>query len=202
MTHHNKKNQFYSIGLLNSIYPLSTPFKNYLSKVLVRSHFLKGDFIAKKGEICDKIHIIRKGLVRGYFDYDKNEITTWVSMEDELITSISGFFRNEPALENIQCLEGTYTESLSYEDMHEALQKFPEMSQLNRILMEKYYVASEHRSFMARIPTAIDRYKYFLNFTNEELQKRLPKKYLASLLNVRPETLSRLNLTQLETVKN
>jgi len=202
MIHQSKKHQFYGIALLNSIHPLSTPFKNYLSKVLVRNHFSKGDFIAKKGEICDKIHIIRKGLVRGYFDYDKNEITTWVSMENELITSISGFFRNEPALENIQCLENTYTESLSYVDMHDALQNFQEMSELNRILMERYYVAAEHRSFMARIPSAIDRYKYFLKITNKEIQNRLPKKHLASLLNVRPETLSRLDLSQFETINN
>jgi len=202
MKYQRKNHHFYSIGLLNSFHPLSTPFKNYLSKVLIHSHFAKGDYITKKGEICDRIHIVRKGLVRGYFDYNKNEITTWVSMENEMVTSISGFFRNEPALENIQCLEDTYTESLSYEDMHDALQKFQEMAQLNRILMERYYVSAEHRSFMARIPSAIDRYKYFLKITNKEILNRLPKKYLASLLNVRPETLSRLDLTQLETLNN
>ena len=202
MMQQRKNHHFYSIGLLNSFHPLSAPFKNYLSKVLVHSHFEKGDFIAKKGDICDRIHIVRKGLVRGYFDYNKNEITTWVSIENEMVTSISGFFRNEPALENIQCLEDTYTESLSYEDMHDALQKFQEMSQLNRILMERYYVSAEHRSFMARIPSAIDRYKYFLKITNNEMLNRLPKKYLASLLNMRPETLSRLDLNQLETINN
>lgn len=150
--------------------------------------------------MCDRIHIIRKGLVRGYFDYNHKEITIWVSLENEIVTSISGFFKNDPVLENIQCIEDTYTESLSYSDMHYALQKYQEMSQLYRILMEQYYVSAEQRFFMARIPSALDRYKYFLNITNEEIHKRLPKKNLASLLNVRPETLSRLDLSQLTTI--
>ena len=156
-----KYEHFYTIGFLNSFYPLSIPFKNYLYKVLVRNQFKKGDFIAKEGEICDKLYIINKGLVRGYFDYNNNQITTWISLENQIVTSISGFFRNKPALENIQCVEETYTESLSYKDMHYALENFSEMSHLNRILMEFYYVSAERRSLMARKPSAINRYNFF-----------------------------------------
>jgi len=130
--------------------------------------------------------------VRGYFNHNNKEITTWVSVDNELVTSISGYFKKEPASENIQCLEDTFTESLSFQNMHFALQNFKEMNHLNRILMEHYYLDAEYRAFMARIPTAKDRYEYYLNITNSEIVKRLPNKYLASLLNMRPETLSRL----------
>jgi hypothetical protein len=64
--------------------------------------------------------------------------------------------------------------------------------------MERYYLSSEFRSFMARIPNARDRFEYFKSFTHQEILNRLPKKYLASLLNIRPETLSRLVLKQVE----
>ena len=76
--------------------------------------------------------------------------------------------------------------------MHYAIDNYKEMSHLNRILLEQYYMQSEYRSFMARIPAAKDRYEYFVNLVNPEIVKRVPKKYLASLLNMRPETLSRL----------
>ena len=189
-----KYNNLFSIVLLNSIYPLPKSLNKFLSNVLVSNHFKKGEFIVKSGEICSRIHIIRKGLVRGYFDYDNKEITTWVSVDNEMVTSITGYFNKEAATENIQCLEDTYTESLSYEDMHFALENFKDMNPLNRILMEQYYLHAEYRAFMARIPTAKDRYDYFIKITNPEIVKRLPKKYLASLLNMRPETLSRLEL--------
>lgn len=188
----SKNNNLYSIVFLNSIYPLSKSLNKYLSKVLVCSYYKKGDYIVRSGDVCDRIHIIRKGLVRGFFNYNDSEITTWVSVDNELITSISGYFKNEPAIENIQCLEDTYTESLRYADMHFALDNFKEMANLNRILMEQYYLNAEYRAFMARIPAAKDRYEYFINMSNPEIVKRFPKKYMASLLNMRPETLSRL----------
>ncbi len=187
-----KNNNLYSIVLLNSIYPLSKPLNKFFAKTLICSTYKKGDYIVRSGNVCDRIHILRKGLVRGYFNYNDKEITTWVSVDGELVTSISGYFKNKPAIENIQCLEDTYTESLSYEDMHYAIDNYKEMNHLNRILLEQYYMQSEYRSFMARIPAAKDRYEYFVNLVNPEIVKRVPKKYLASLLNMRPETLSRL----------
>jgi len=189
-----KYNKLFTIVFLNSIYPLSKSLNKFFSNALVCSKFKKGDHIVRSGEICDRIHIIRNGLVRGYFNYNDNEITTWVSVDNEMFTSISGYFKHEPALESIQCLEDTYTESLSYADMHFALENFKEMSHLNRILLEQYFLHAEVRALMARIPSAKDRYEYFLQNSHPEIVKRLPKKYLASLLNMRPETLSRLEL--------
>ncbi|PKQ46128.1 Crp/Fnr family transcriptional regulator [Confluentibacter flavum] len=187
-----KYNHFFSIVLLNSIHPLSKSLNKFLSNTLILSQYKKGDYIVKSGDFCDRVHIIRKGLVRGYFNHNDKEITTWVSVDNELVTSISGYFKKATALENIQCLEDTFTESLSFNDMHFALQNFKEMNHLNRILMEYYYLHAEYRAFMARIPSTKYRYEYFLKITNPEIIKRLPNKYLASLLNMRPETLSRL----------
>lgn len=187
-----KYNHFFSIAFLNAVHPLSKSLNKFLSNTLILSHYKKGDYIVKSGEFCDRVHIIRTGLVRGYFIHNEKEITTWVSMDNELVTSISGYFKKEPASENIQCLEDTFTESLGFDDMHFALQNFKEMSHLNRILMEHYYLHAEYRAFMARIPSAKDRYQYFLKISNPEIIKRFPNKYLASLLNMRPETLSRL----------
>ena len=184
----------FSITLLNSITPLSKQLNNFLSEKIIYTQYKKDDFIVKKGEVCDRVHIIRKGLVRGFFNYNSSEITTWVSIDNELVTSISGFFKNRPAMENIQCVENTFTESLSFKDMEYALNHYNEMCKLYRILLEDYYVQSEFRSFLARIPGAKDRFEHFKKYSNPEIIKRFPKKYLASLLNVRPETLSRLDL--------
>ncbi|GAA4230398.1 Crp/Fnr family transcriptional regulator [Postechiella marina] len=188
-----KYNNLFSIVLLNSISPLSREVNKFLSNKLVCKQYKKGDFLVRNGDMCDRLHVIRKGLIRGYFNYEDKEVTTWVSVDNEFVTSISGYFKKEPALENIQCLEDTFTESISYDDMRFAIENFKEMSKIHRVLLEEYYVQAEHRSFIARIPTAIGRYEHFLKISNSQILDRLPKKYLASLLNMRPETLSRLN---------
>lgn len=188
-----KYKNLFSIIFLNSIHKLSIKEKIFISSKMNFLYFKKGDFIVKSGEVCDKLYIIRTGLVRGFFEYNKQEITTWVSTDNALVTSISGFFTNEPAKENIECVEETYVESVSYQDMFYAINKFPVLEKIYRNLMVEYYLHAENRAFIARIPKTKDRYKYFLKTANPKLIKRLPKKYLASLLNMRPETLTRLS---------
>ncbi|PQV49468.1 CRP-like cAMP-binding protein [Jejuia pallidilutea] len=187
-----KNNNLFTIVLLNSIQPLSESLNKFLSSSLKSQHFKKNEILVNEGEVCKYIYVIRKGLIRGFFNYKKKQITNWVSVDGEMVTSISGYFKNEPAQENIQCLEDTYAECISYEDFHFALKNFKEMEALSRIILEKYYLFAEYRAFASRIPSSKGRYEYFIKNNHPEIIKRTPKKYLASLLNMRPETLSRI----------
>lgn len=182
----------FSVDFYNGVYPISNELKRFIRN---RTRFMflrKGDFVNKIGETCDKLMIIQKGMVRGFFEHGKREITTWVSYDTEMFTSISGYFKNELAHENIQCIEDTTIEYLKYSDLVHCLKYYPESKDLNRLLMEEYYISAERRAFIARIPLAEARYDFYVQNTPVELIKRIPKKYLASLLNMQPETLARI----------
>jgi hypothetical protein len=182
----------YIILFLNSIYPLSTSLKNYLIDHIKSCSFEKNELISKAGEVCNRLYLIKKGMVRGYFLSDSSEITTWIDSENEVFTSITGFFRNQESQEYIQSLEKTYCDYLEYDDYKYCLNHFPEMRQINRILLEDYYILAEHRVYLARIPNARKRLDYFIAYSKPMFVDRIPKKYLASFLAMRPETLSRL----------
>ncbi|MEQ5789874.1 Crp/Fnr family transcriptional regulator [Muricauda sp. NFXS6] len=188
---HSDKNLFI-ILFLNAIYPLSPSLKNYLVQHIKSCSFEKNQLISKAGEICNRLYLIKKGLVRGYFVSEGLEITTWLDSENEVFTSITGFFRNEPSQENIQSLENTYCDYLEYEDYKYCLNHFPEMRHINRILLEEYYILAEHRVYLARIPNARKRLAYFMGNIKPQIVERIPRKHLASYLAIRPETLSRL----------
>lgn len=185
------KNPFILV-FLNSIYPLGTDLQSFLMDHIKSCSFEKNELINKAGDVCKRLYIIKKGLVRGYFLSDGMEITTWLDSENEVFTSITGFFRNEPSEENIQSLENTHCEYLEYEDYKYCLEHFSEMRHINRMLLEEYYILAEHRVYLARIPNARKRLDYFTDNNTPQLLERIPKKYLASFLSMRPETLSRL----------
>lgn len=136
--------------------------------------------------------ILNQGMVRGFFMHGGKEITTWVSYDGEMFTSISGYFRKKKSVENIQCLEDCSIEYFVYEDLIYCFEKHPESLVLNRLLMEEYFMSAEQRAFTARIPLATDRYNFFVENNPEALVERVPKKILASLLNMKPETLARI----------
>jgi CRP/FNR family transcriptional regulator, anaerobic regulatory protein len=185
-------NHLYAIDVLNDILPLSPELKVFLQAKLRITKYKKGEHISNSGEYCDKLFVLRKGLVRGYFISGGKEVTTWISCDSELVTSISGFFRRRASKENIQCLEDTSAEYLLYDDLKQGLELFPEMATLNRILLEQYYIHAEDRAFLARIPGAMERFRYFNSTEQRHLLQRAPYKYLASLLGMRPETFSRI----------
>jgi CRP/FNR family transcriptional regulator, anaerobic regulatory protein len=191
----NYKNIF-SITLLNSFYPLSRSLNDYLSSKMVLKHYKKGDFIVKEGEFCDRIHIIRKGLVISYYTFNDKRVNSWVGIDGQLGTSINSFFRGEVSKENIECIEDTFTESLSFSEIEFALSHYKDMIKLQVEILKYYIVISEIRSIMTKIPSAIGRYEFYKQNYNPKIIERLPKKYLASLLNMRPETLSRLSLQE------
>lgn len=188
----NIEKNLFIIPFLNAICPLSPSLKSYLFENIKTCSFEKKEMISKAGEICARLYFIKKGMVRGYFEIDSSEITTWVDTENEVFSSITGFFRNEKSLENIQSLEKTYCDYLEYEDYKYCWDHFPEMRQINRILLEEYYILAEQRVYLARIPNASKRLDYFMEHSKPHIVDRIPKKYLASFLAMRPETLSRL----------
>lgn len=120
------------------------------------------------------------------------DITTWIDSENEIFTSITGFFKHENTREYIQALEDCHCDYLEYDDYKYCLNNFPEMRQIYRIMLEQYYVLAEHRVYLARIPNAKKRLDFFLENAKPEIVERIPRKHLASFLAMRPETLSRL----------
>ena len=188
----NTDRYLYSIDFYNAIKPISKELKLFIKAKTRFMHLKKGDYINQIGEVCDKLMIINKGMVRGFFMHGAQEITTWISYDGQMATSISGYFKHKKSLENIQCLEDSSIEYLHYEDLLYCLEKIPESIFLNRILMEEYLISAERRAFIARIPLAKDRYQFYKENVQEDILKRIPKKHLASLLNMKPETLARI----------
>lgn len=186
-----EKNLFI-VRYLNSIYPLTSGFTSFLVDKIKNCSFKKKELISREGEICNKLYLIKKGMVRGYFVSEGKDITTWMDSENEIFTSITGFFGHERTRENIQAMEDTHCDYLEYVDYKYCLDNFPEMRHIHRILLEHYYVMAEHRVYLARIPNGAKRLEFFLETCKPEILDRIPRKHLASFLAMRPETLSRL----------
>ena len=170
----SKERYIFSIDFYNAIKPISKELKLFIKAKTRFMHLKKGDYINQIGEVCDKLMIINKGMVRGFFMHGAQEITTWISYDGQMATSISGYFKHQKSLENIQCLEDSSIEYLHYEDLLYCLEKIPESIFLNRILMEEYLISAERRAFIARIPLAKDRYQFYKENVQEDISRYDP----------------------------
>jgi CRP-like cAMP-binding protein len=198
MTKTNALNQNASEGyaapliyVLNMFHPISPEVAAYLNHHSFPCSFKKGTILVKADTIAGNVYFIKKGVVRGFVQEGKNDITTWITTENEMVTSISSFDLQVPASENIQCIEDCDLLGMSYDDVQRLYIELPEFNIVIRKVLEKYYRDAEGRAFISRLTSAEGKYIHFLK-TSAHLANRIPQKYIASYLGLAEETLSRV----------
>ncbi len=182
----------FAVNFFASLYPVSAEFKNQLMQHTQNDKIKKGNFLVRPGEVCTKVYLLKKGVVRAYVPHGSKEIITFMSCENELVTSISSFFNGTPAKEYIQAVESCEVEYFTAEMLEYFYQNFPETNMLSRLILQQYYQDAEDRAFISKLPSAKEKYTYLSKSKNGRILNRAPLKYIASFLGMRIETLIRL----------
>ena len=151
----------------------------------------KNEILVKEGKICRHLYFLQQGALRGSYLLEGKEVTHWFAFENDFVTSFHSFITGQPAVENIQLLEGSVLWAISKEDLTALLNAFPEVERLVRIVYEKYYLRLEERFVNAQFKTATDRYQNLLEQSPHILQ-RVSLGHIASYLGISQETLSRI----------
>jgi signal-transduction protein with cAMP-binding, CBS, and nucleotidyltransferase domain len=143
------------------------------------------------GEIEQYLHFIVKGLARKYFYKGKDEIITQLAKEGELICSSVSFFSGKPSGYIVETIEPTTFYSLSKEKLEALYKRFPNMEKMSRLIITELFLQKEYWELERIRYTTKERFVRFMG-ENPDLFQRVPQKYLASYLNIKPETFSRL----------
>lgn len=179
------------IASLEYFHSLSEGIKNYFRKHSFACSFRKGKLLLKSGQLSEHIYFIKKGAVRGFIKEGAKDITTWITVEGEVVSSISSLDKREPALENMQAIEDCELVGLTWTDYQNLFARFPEFNIVARKILQKYYQDAEGRAFIARLTKAENKYLLFMTRYGH-LANRIPLKYIASFLGITLETLSRV----------
>lgn len=163
----------------------------YLEKFCFECTFRKGKHLLRFGEVSKNLYFLKKGAVRGYVKEGTKEITTWITIENALVTSITSFDLQQPSFNNVQAIEDCELIGISYTNQQKLFSKFPEFNILGKSIYQEYYRHAEERALVARLSKAEYKYVRFLK-TQPHLANRIPGKYIASYLGIAFETLSRI----------
>jgi len=154
-------------------------------------HLSKDEFLVGKGKYCQHLCIIQKGYLRFFSDTEKKTITHWIFGKDQLITDVASFFFQKPTKWNIQALTDTTIYTLTYTNYQKLRNEVPEWDHYERLFLIKLLSALENRVYSLLSMTAEERYQYLFR-SDANMFNELPLQYLASMLGMTPETLSRI----------
>ena len=167
-----------------------------LESILVPMKFQKGELILKEGEVCQNIYWVVKGLIRQFYFKNGKEVTEYMAVENMICMSIESLFKEEPSRQQIQAIEPTIIFALPKSRLeHEAVRN-TNIQMLYRKILEESLILSQIRADMLRFESAPERYAKLVK-RSPQLVLRAPLVYIASYLQMTPETLSRVRTSAL-----
>ncbi|MEP7257263.1 MAG: Crp/Fnr family transcriptional regulator [Flavitalea sp.] len=162
----------------------------YLPYVEVRQ-FKKREVILQYGQVENYLNLVVKGLVRKYTQVGKLEKTLQLSKEGQLIQSEMSFHTRIPSSMITEALEPSILVSMRYEHIQYAVDTIPGAEHLARQMMTYLFIKKDARYFKQLKNSTRQRFlNYVTNHPN--MLQRVPQKILASYLDIKPETFSRL----------
>ncbi len=157
----------------------------------------KNEYFTKSGKICNRLSIIKSGILRVFALSDGKEITQWISTENFLITEITGFFFDQPNRWTIQAFTDTTLLTITKSNYLKLCKAFPKWNEIEKKFIVKCFAMIENRIFSHLSMSAEERYEQYFS-QNSALFNQVPLQYIASVLGMTPETFSRIRKRQTE----
>jgi CRP-like cAMP-binding protein len=153
--------------------------------------FDKKAILVKIGEVDNYLNLVVKGLVRKYLPIGKNEAILQLATEGHVVQSEISYLTRTPSMVILETLEPTTLVSLTYDKMEEALDKFSKGERLGRMILTGMFIKKDENRYNRLAKSTRERFFDFIDHHPHMLQ-RVSQKYLASYLQIKPETFSRL----------
>lgn len=162
-----------------------------LEGILEPVKYGKGEMILTEGEVCRGISYIEKGLVRQFYHKNGKEVTEHLGVDHTIFMCIESLFKEEPTLLQVEALEATLVYILPKSKLEAAAIRNVNIQMLYRKILEESLIQSQIHADLMRFETAPNKYKRLCEL-NPQVVLRAPLTYIASYLQMTPETLSRI----------
>ena len=167
-----------------------------LESILVPMKFGKNEMVLREGETCNNIYWVVKGLVRQFYYKNGKELTEYMATENSIVMCIESLFLEQPTHLQIKAIEPSVLIAIPKTDLEAVAMKSVNIQILYRKILEESLILSQIHADMLRFESAQDRYQKLIK-RQPQLVLRAPLVYIASYLQMTPETLSRVRTAAL-----
>lgn len=165
-------------------------FRQWILPFISIRKFGKKEKLTLAGEVENWFNFIGKGLIRKYYLRHGEEINTQISLEGHIIHSQESFHSRTPSEYFIETIEPSIVVSATYEQLEACFAQSQKMERMGRKVITHTMVLKDRWQMQLVKLTPRERFLQFVT-RNPELVQRVPQKFLASYLNIKPETFSR-----------
>jgi CRP-like cAMP-binding protein len=165
-------------------------FQTLASKLYPVS-FNKKTKVVDIGEVATTVYFVIKGITRRYFLRGKQEVITHLVKEGGLMGSVISFLTGEPSRYILETIEPVTALAISKSDLEALFLSGKKWEKFGRKIITSFFLQIEFHTLENIKYSTRERFVNFMK-QNPDLVLRVPQKYLASYLEIQPETFSRL----------
>ena len=151
----------------------------------------KGQDLLRQGSYHPRLAFVRSGYLRVYTETNGKEVTQWISSPGYILTDLAALVYGQAARWTITALTDCELSVISSEAYARLGRDIPGWAAAERSFLAHCFVTLENRVLSFLSMTAGQRYDAFFS-EQPELFNSVPLAYLASMLGMTPETLSRI----------
>ncbi len=181
----------YAINNLQRYFPVNEEQAVFMLNCSEIRNFSKRTVVLNVGEIEGYLSMVVSGLVRKYVRRGKNESTLQLATEGHIIHSEISFLKQNHSLVAIETIEPTTMIGISYKSLNHMLDHMPGGDRMGRQLLVAMFAKKDERHYKSLSLSTRERFLDYLK-NHPHMLQRVPQKHLASYLNIKPETFSRL----------
>ncbi len=176
---------------INSYFGITKEEATQITHLFKASDLAKGEFFIQQQQYCEKLSFIHSGFIRVFADFNNKEVTQWVASKGYFITEINSLIFKQRSRWNMQALTDCKLFTIEKKDYDRLAEFVPNWHVIEKKFIVSCFTTLEDRVFSHLSLTAEERYEYLFN-NNKEIFKEIPLKFIASMLGISPETLSRI----------
>ncbi len=159
----------------------------------------KGDYFLKEGQYVRQMGFVEKGILREFLYVNDKEVTKWFSTDGYFAVDLSGFLFDQKSKVSYQAFTDVQLLTLSKENYNRISTKVSKWDKLEKMFLAKCFTVLENRVVSHLALSAEERYNQLFGL-NPQLFNQVPLNYIASMLGMTPETLSRIRNKQTKTI--
>src|SRR6476469_3613952 len=152
----------------------------------------KKDYYLKEGSITNAKAYVKKGCSRTFVvDENGKEHILFFAFEDWWLGDFESYHSGKPGKQYVQALEDMELLVISKQDFAKMETEISKMRLWYEVKQRKMNIAMINRLSEVKSGTCEERYSKLLN-KHPEIFQRVPLQYIASYLDIEPQSLSRL----------
>lgn len=164
----------------------------YLEKELIRKTLKKKEFLIKEGQTIRYLPFIHKGLMLNYRLDEKGEKhVIQIRWEGLWLGDLYSFYSGQPTKFYIQAFADTELLMINHETFNFIIEEYPVFERYFRLGLQDAYIETLNQIFDLHSTSAEERYQELIQ-NNPSILDDLPHYLIASFLNIKPQSLSRI----------